>query len=60
VHAWFLEIAIDMPDFVHSVCIHPDLVCVIGQKALLNEFDQVLLLDSPSYQLLSYMTQLFS
>ena len=48
-----------MPDFVHSVCVHPDLVCVIGQKALLNEFDQVLLLDTPSINRCP-MTQLFS
>ena len=50
------EIATDMTDFVHSLHIHPDLVCVVGQKALLNEFDQVLLLRSPSPQLLSYDT----
>ena len=50
------EIAADMPDFVHSLHIHPDLVCVVGQKALLNEFDRVLLLRSPSPQLLSYDT----
>lgn len=34
-----VEISIDMPNFVHSVRIHPDLVCTVGQKALLNEFD---------------------
>ena len=51
-----VEIAIDMPDFVHSLNIHPDLVCVVGQKALLNEFDRVLLLRSPSPQLISYDT----
>ena len=45
-----------MPHFVHSVRIHPDLVCVIGQIALLNKFDRVLVLDSPSHQLLSYDT----
>ena len=43
-----------MPDFVHLVCIHPDLVCVVGQTALLTEFNRVLMLDSPSPQLISY------
>ena len=48
-----VEIAEDMPYFVHCVQIHPDLVCVVGDKDVLNEFDQVLLLDSPSLQLMS-------
>ena len=50
------EIAEDMPCFVHSIRIHPSLVCVVGEKSLLNEFDRVLLLDSPSPQLISYDT----
>ena len=32
------------------------MVCVIGQQALLEELNRVLLLDSPSSQLLSYDT----
>ncbi len=50
------ELAADLPDFVHTIRMHPDLVCVVGQKALLEELDRVLLLDSPSAQLLSYDT----
>ena len=50
------EIAIDMPDFVHSIHTHPNLVCVCGSKQLLDEFDCVLLLQSPVSQLLSYDT----
>ena len=46
------EMAVDMPDFIHTIHTHPDLVCVCGQRALLEEL--VLLLNSPSGQLLSY------
>ena len=42
-----------VPEFVHSIRTYPDLVCVFGQKALL---DKVLLLESLSPQLLSYDT----
>ena len=46
-----------MPDFVHSIHTHPDLVCICGHKLLFNELDRVLLLEnSPSAQLLSYDT----
>ena len=48
------EMAVDMPDFIHTIHTHPDLVCVCGQQALLEEMDRVLLLNSPSAQLLSY------
>ena len=48
------EMAVDMPDFIHTIHTHPDLVCVCGQRALLEEMDRVLLLNSPSAQLLSY------
>ena len=50
------EIAVDMPEFVHTIVTHPDLVCVCGNKELLQEFDRVLLLQSPVPQLLSYDT----
>ena len=39
-----------MPDFVHSIHMHPDLVCAC------DEFDRVLLLQSPVSQLLLYDT----
>ena len=50
------ELALDLPDFVHSIHTHPDLVCVCGSKQLLDEFDRVLVLQSPGHQLLSYDT----
>ena len=50
------ELAMDLPDFVHSIRTHPDLVCVCGNKALFAELDRVLIIDSPSAQLLSYDT----
>ena len=50
------ELATDMPDFVHAIRTHPDLVCVCAHTALLEELDRVLLVDSPSPQLLSYDT----
>ena len=50
------ELASDVPDFVWSIRTHPDLVCVCGNKALLEELDRVLLIESPSPQLLSYDT----
>ena len=50
------ELAIDMPSFIHLIKTHPDLVCVCGEAAMLEELDHVLLLDSPSHQLLSYYT----
>ena len=50
------EIAADVPDFVHVIITHPDLICVCGSKELLEEFDRVLLLESPVPKLLSYDT----
>ena len=50
------ELALDMPEFIHLIHTHPDLVCVLGQKALLDQLDRVLVLDSISSQLLSYDT----
>ena len=50
------ELAIDMPRFIHLIKTHPELVCVCGETAMLEELDRVLLLDSPSHQLLSYDT----
>ena len=49
------ELAHDLPEFVHSIRIYPDLLCVFGQKVFLNELDRVLLLESSSPQLLSYV-----
>ena len=46
----------DLPNFVHKIITHPDLLCVFGQRDILNEMDIVLQLDSPSPQLLSYDT----
>ena len=50
------ELAIDMSNFVHLIHTHPDLVCVCGKKELLDELDRILLIESPSAQLLSYDT----
>ena len=50
------ELAIDMPNFIHTIRTHPDLVCVCGHSAILEELDRVLLLDSSLPQLLSYDT----
>lgn len=36
------ELAIDMPDFIHEIKTHPDLVCVCGQKVMFQELDRVL------------------
>ena len=49
------ELATDMPDFVQAIHTHPDLVDVCAHKALLEELDRVLLVQS-SPQLLSYDT----
>ena len=50
------ELATDLPNFLHTICTHPDLVCVCGNKALFAKLDRVLIIDSPSAQLLSYDT----
>ena len=50
------EIALDMPEFVHKVKTYPDMLCKCGHKAILDELDTVLLLQSPSPQLMSYDT----
>ena len=50
------EMAIDLPDPVHTIHTHPDLVCVLGRRAVLDEMDRVLLHNAPSPQLLSYDT----
>ena len=49
-------LALDLKDIVHSIRIHPDVVCVCGSKQLCDEFDRVLVLQSPGHQLLSYDT----
>ena len=41
--------------WLHTIRTHPDLVCVCGQRAQLEELDRVLF-NSPSAQLLSYDT----
>ena len=46
------ELALDMPNFIHTIRTHPDLVCVCGHSAILEELDRVLILYSPSPQLL--------
>ena len=45
-----------MPNYIHTIRTHPDLVCVCSQNELLDELDRVLLLKSPSAQLLYYDT----
>ena len=45
-----------MPDFIHERKTQPDLVCVCNQKVMFQELDRVLLLDSPSPQLVTYNT----
>ena len=50
------ELAFDLPDFFHTIRTHPDLVCICGNKQLLNELDRVLILKSGGHQLLSYDT----
>ena len=44
-----------MPEFVHKIETYPDMLCVCGHKAILDQFDKVLL-HSPSPQLMSYDT----
>ena len=54
------EIATDMPDFVHKIETHPYMLCICGKGTILEEFEKVLLLQSPYVspyvQLLSYDT----
>ena len=48
--------AIDLPEFVHKIETHPDLLCICCHKEVMEEFDRVLTLESVSPQLLSYDT----
>ena len=41
------ELAVDLPDFVHVIRTHPDLICTCSNKELLDELDRVLLVQSP-------------
>ena len=50
------ELAFDLPDFIHTICTHSNLVCVCGNKQLFNELDRVLVLKYGGHQLLSYDT----
>ena len=50
------QIAIDISENIHEIHTFSDLVCVLGQKAMLDEMDRVLLLNPSSSQLLSYDT----
>ena len=50
------ELAVDLPNFVRALCTHPDLICICSNKELLDELDRVLLVQSPTPQLLSYDT----
>ena len=45
-----------MPDFVHKIETHPDMLCICGKGTILEEFEKVLLLQSLYVQLLSYDT----
>lgn len=44
------ELAIDMPSFIHLTKTHPDLICICGEAAMLEELDRALLLDFPCHQ----------
>ena len=35
------EIAIDISEYIHEIHTFPDLVCILGQKAMLDEMDRV-------------------
>jgi len=35
------NLAIDIPDFFHTIYTHPDLVCICGEKDVINEMDKV-------------------
>ena len=50
------EIAYDLPDFMWTIQIFPDLTCVCGMKDILDQMDRILLTESHSKQLLSYVT----
>ena len=50
------ELAIDLPEFVHKIETHPNLLCICGHDELMEEIDRVLTLDSDSPQLISYYT----
>ena len=50
------EIAIDSPNFIHVIHTYPNFICLCGHKPIFDELDRLLLLDSPSPQLLSYDT----
>ena len=50
------QIAYGEPDFIHSIHTFPDFVCVLGQQAILDELDRVLMIQTSSPQLLSYDT----
>ena len=50
------ELAIDLPEFVHKIETHPELLCICGHNDVLEEFDRVLTLDSEFPQLVSYDT----
>ena len=53
------ELALDLPEFIHSIHTYPDLVCVCGSKKLFDEFNRVLVCN---LQAISYchMIQLSS
>ena len=50
------EVAYDIPDFVHKIVTHPDLVIVCGIKSVLKECNILLGLQLSFPQLLSYDT----
>ena len=50
------EIAYDLPEFVWVIQTYPSLICVCGMQEVLDQLDRLLLVDSPSQQLLSYDT----
>lgn len=50
------EIAYDLPEFVWVIQTYLSLICVCGMQEVLDQLDRLLLVDSPSQQLLSYDT----
>jgi len=50
------DIAYDLPEFVWVIQTYPDLICVCGMKEVLDQLDRLLLVNSPSTQMLSYDT----
>jgi hypothetical protein len=51
-----VQLAYHLKDFVHQITVYPDLVCIVGVKCILDEFDKVLQVKSNEPVLCSYDT----